>query len=346
MGFARKRPARRSSHPGIETLEGRAVPAVFHAATIAELRADLATVSNSPGPNTIILQARAYRTLSNELVVQNAGDLTIMGSTSKKGSTQLVGGPNNRVLEIDGGNVTITGVLLSGTGIVNQGGGLNTNNANVTLQRTTVSGTTANEAGGGIFAQGGTLNLDNCAIVNNTASGAQNSVGGGLATVNTNVTISRSRINNNEVSQINNMNPGAGAAASGGGIAALGGTVTITHSSLSNNRVSASTSGTTAMASGGGFGSFGATVTVDRSNIANNSLTTIASQNNLTQGSAFSAVGGSQTITNSTVSGNVPSSKSQFAETGASVVLENATVDGAQMQGKYTLGDNGFSPGG
>jgi hypothetical protein len=318
---------------------------VFHAASVAELRADLATVSNTTGPNTIILEARAYRDLSSELVVQNAGDLTIMGSSKKNGTTTLVGGANNRVLEIDGGHVTISGVLISGTGIVGQGGGIYAKDADVTLQKSTVTGTTANQAGGGIFAQGGSLNLDDCAIVNNSATGAGNAAGGGIATVNTNVTITRSRINNNTVMQINNMNPAAGAQSSGGGIAATGGTLTVTRSSVSNNKVSALTSGTSAAAAGGGFATTGATVAVDRSTIANNTLYTIASQVNETPGSAFATVGGTQTITNSTITGNLPSGTSEFAQTGAQVVLQDASVDGVKLSGKHTLHDNGFTPG-
>jgi hypothetical protein len=345
MGFARRRPARRASRPAIETLEGRAVPAVFHAASVAELRADLAAVSNTSGPNTIILQARAYQDLSSELVVQNAGDLTIMGSSSKKGTTELVGGANNRALEIDGGNVTISGIVFSGSGIVNQGGALLARNADVTLEKSTVAGGTANQAGGGIFAEGGTLNINDCAIVNNNTMGASDAAGGGIATVNTNVNITRSRINSNSVSQINNMNPAAGAQASGGGIAATGGTVTITRSSLSNNKVSTLTSGTSATATGGGFATAGATVSVDHSTIANNTLYTIASQVNQTPGSAFAAVGGRQTITNSTITGNLPAGQSEFAQTGANVVLQDANVDGVRLPGKHTLHDNGLSPG-
>jgi hypothetical protein len=318
---------------------------VYHAASLAELRADLAAVSNTTGPNTIILQARAYRDLATELVVQNAGDLTIMGTNTKKGSTQLVGGANDRTLEIDGGNVTISGVLISGTGIVNQGGGIYARDANVTLDKSTVTGTTANQAGGAIFAQGGTLTLNDCAIVNNSTMGANDAAGGGIATVNTNVSITRSRINNNTVTQINNMNPAAGAQASGGGLAATGGTVTITRSSLSNNKVSALTSGNSATATGGGFATAAATVSVDHSTIANNTVYTIASQVNQTPGSAFAAVGGTQTVTNSTITGNLPAGQSEFAQTGAKVVIQDANVDGVKLPGKYTLHDDGLAPG-
>ena len=287
MGDARKRSTRRLSCPGIEALEGRAVPATFHAANVSELRADIAAVNNTSGPNTIILEARAYRDLASELQIQNAGNLTIQGSVGKKGATtQLAGGVNSSVFAIANSNVTISGILMTGSGIVAHGGVINAENANLTLAKSTVTGGAATQGGGGIFTQGGTLNIDDCSIVNNLTSGADNAFGGGIATVNTNVTITRSRVNNNTLSQITNMNPAASALASGGGLYAQGGTINISRTNLSNNKVSASTSGTTATATGGGLSSVNAIVSVDHSTIANNTLHTIASQVNTTQGSA------------------------------------------------------------
>ena len=115
MGFWKKRVARRQSRPGIEALEGRAVPATFHVANVAQLQADIAAVSNTSGPNTIVLAPGDYD-LTGELQVQNASDLTIRGSRTSKGTINIVGGFGNRVFEIDGGNVTISDVKVSGGG--------------------------------------------------------------------------------------------------------------------------------------------------------------------------------------------------------------------------------------
>ena len=345
LGDASKRPRRRLSCPGIEALEGRAVPATFHAADLAELREAITAVNFTSGPNTIVLQGAAYRDLPGVLQIQNAGNLTILGSVGKKGSsTQLVGGVNSPVFKINNSNVTISGILMSGSGIVAQGGVIDAENTNLTLEKSTVTNGAATQAGGGIFAQDGTLNINDCSVVNNLASGAGNSFGGGIATVNTNVTITGTRVNNNTLSQINTMNPAAGALASGGGLYAQGGTINISRTNLSNNKTSASTSGTTATASGGGLSTVNAIVTVDHSTIQNNTLNTIGSQVNNVQGSAFSAAGGSFTITNSVITGNLPAGKSEFAQAGFPVILQNSTVDGVAMPGKYTLGDNGFSP--
>ena len=85
MGDARKRTTRRLSCPGIEALEGRVVLSTFKAANIGELRADIAAVNNSTGPNTIILEGRAYRDLPSALQIQNAGNLTIRAALAKMG---------------------------------------------------------------------------------------------------------------------------------------------------------------------------------------------------------------------------------------------------------------------
>ncbi len=162
--------------------------------------------------------------------------------------------------------------------------------------------------------------------------------------MNTNVTIARSKINNNSLSQINNMNPADGALASGGGIFTEGGTLTITSTNLSNNKISANTSGNTALASGGAVGTNNTIVSVDRSKIEDNTLYTIATQVNTTQGSAFSATGGSLTVTGSIITGNIPFGNSDFSQTGASVVLTSSNVDGIQLPGSYKLGENGFTP--
>jgi hypothetical protein len=321
------------------------VLSTYHAADITQLRADIAAVNNTSGPNTIILEGRTYKDLNSPLQIQNAGNLTIQGSAGKHASaTQLVGGVSSPIFEIQGGNVTISRILMSGEGIVTRGGVIDAENTNLTLQRSTVNGGAAVQAGGGIFQQGGTLNITDCSIVNNMASGAENSFGGGIATVNTNVNISGTRIANNTLSQINNMNPGAGALASGGGVYAQGGTLNISRTNLSNNKVTASTSGTTAIASGGGLATVNATASVDRSVLANNSLYTIASQSNTSQGSAFSSSGGKLAVTNSQISGNLPNGKSEFAGSDAVVVLQASTVDDVVLPGKYTLGNNGFTP--
>ncbi len=117
-GDARKRPRRQLSCPGIEALEGRVVLSTFKADNLAKLREAIVAVNFTPGPNTIVLEGRAYRDLPNTLTIQNAGNLTIIGSVGNKGTTtQLVGPVNGPVFKTINSNVTISGILMSGTGI-------------------------------------------------------------------------------------------------------------------------------------------------------------------------------------------------------------------------------------
>src|SRR5262245_24094386 len=86
MGLGKMRMTLRQARPAIEGLEGRVVPATFHAANVAQLQADIAAINNSPGPNTIILAPRTYN-LASALQIENAHDLTIQGTTRNgKGS--------------------------------------------------------------------------------------------------------------------------------------------------------------------------------------------------------------------------------------------------------------------
>ncbi len=57
--------------------------------------------------------------------------------------------------------MTITGILMSGSGIVREGGVIQATNTNLTLRNSSVTNGAASQAGGGIYTQGGTLNLNN-----------------------------------------------------------------------------------------------------------------------------------------------------------------------------------------
>jgi hypothetical protein len=346
LGFARKRQERRTVRPGIESLEDRAVPAVYKATDVGKLIQDVAAVSNTSGPNTIILEGRAYRSLTSPLVIQNAGNLTIEGSVGKKGTaSQLTGGVSSSIFEIEGGNVTISGVAMTGVGIVAQGGIIHAINTNLTLEKSTVTSGQATQAGGGIFLDGGSLNVNDCTISNNDVAGPGGSVGGGIAAFNANVTITHSKININTATSINNMNPTVPALNAGGGIYAQGGTLNITGTSLSFDKVSSSTNGTDAGAFGGGIATNNTVVTVQRARILNNTLYTIASQSNQTLGSAAYATGGSLSISGSILSNNLPSGTAEVvAQQGAAVVLAQSTVEGVDLPARYTLGPNGFTP--
>jgi len=340
MGFGKKRGARRQSRPGIEALEGRAVPATFHAANVAQLQADLAAVSNTSGPNTIDLAPGTYN-LTGELQVQDASDLTIQGNPKDPGSITLVGGFPFRVFEIDGGHVTISGVTISGGGAVEQGGGIEAQDADLTVEKSTITGNWAKQLGGGIFAQGGTLDVEDCSVAANSAQGGTDCLGGGIAASGAQVTVSNSTIMNNYAfgGEVGSQ----AAFATGGGIYAQHGTLTILGSKITGNTVFSTTSGTSATSLGGGVSTSDTIVSITRSAVTNNTLESIASPPGTSQGSAFSTIGGSLTITDCTFSGNGPEGRGEFFHPGVTVVLKGSTVDGRKLPGDFTLNDNGFT---
>ena len=105
----------------------------------------------------------------------------------------------DRVLEIDGGVVTLADLSISGGGNVAQGGGILAQNATLSLQNTRVFGNLAYQAGAGIFASGSALNVQNSAISSNRTENSSPALGGGIAAVDSATSISGSSINDNAV---------------------------------------------------------------------------------------------------------------------------------------------------
>ncbi len=228
--------------PSIESLEGRIVLSTFRAANVAELQADIAKVNNTSGPNTIVLAAGTY-SLPSELRVQNAGNLTIQ-AVPGKGAVNLVGSAVDRVLEIDGGNVTLSGLSISGGGGVGQGAGILAQNASLTLVNSKVFSNVANQAGGGIFALGGTLKVQNSSIMNNRASNSSLAFGGGIVSWGAATTISGSTVSENSVYAVDTATSSGGTVyGTGGGIYAQAGTLDISGSTLSGNLIYSVTTG-------------------------------------------------------------------------------------------------------
>jgi predicted outer membrane repeat protein len=335
MGFHTKRDSRSFKRPAVEVLEGRVVLTTFHVNNVADLQADVAAASNSPVPNTIVVDPGFYN-LTAPLQIQNATNLTIVGKNARAGSTTLVAPNANRVFEIDGGNVTLAGLTVAGGGGVDRGGGILAQNANLTLKNVSVSGNTAAQQGGGIYASGGVLNVESSSVVSNGAINAANPTGGGIATLNTTVSITNSTINQNTAVSYT-LDPNAAASATAAGIYAQGGTVTIKGSQLAHNSVYAATTGPSATALGGAGATKDAAVVVDGSTVTGNGLTALSAGANTMRGSAFSTNGGTLTVSGSKFLGNLPGGTSQFDHPGATVVLKNTTVDGQKQIGRRTL---------
>ena len=335
MGSGTRDLKRKRNSPSIESLEGRIVLSTFRAANVAELQADIAKVNNTSGPNTIVLAAGTY-SLPSELRVQNAGNLTIQ-ATPGKGAVNLVGSVVDRVLEIDGGNVTLSGLSISGGGGVGQGAGILAQNASLTLVNSKVFSNVANQAGGGIFALGGTLKVQNSSIMNNRASNSSLAFGGGIVSWGAATTISGSTVSENSVYAVDTQSSGGTVYGTGGGIYAQAGTLDISGSTLSGNLIYSVTTGVSATSAGAGVSTYQTAVTVGGSTFTYNALNTVSFGAPSVQGSTFSTVGGSLTVTNSKLDKNTPARWANFSHSGATVTLRNVVLDGKKIPGTRTL---------
>jgi hypothetical protein len=337
--FWTKRKTRQQVRIGVEFLEGRVVPTTFHVADVAHLLAAVSAVNNSSSTNTIVLSAGRYD-LPGQLQIQNAGNLTIRPATNNT-TVSLVGEVQNRVIDVEGGKVTIGKLSISGGGNVAQGGGVYANNADLTIQGTTIAGNTASQAGGGVFAQGGTLTVQNSTINGNQATSNNFALGGGIAAVNAAVMISGSTLADNEVVAVDQQNHNT-VQAGGGAIFALGGSLDLKGSVVSNNSVLAITNGNVATASGGAIDTTSTIVTVAKATFQSNSVTAFSNVVTTALGGATATLGGKLTITGSKFTGNTPGRKGEFGQQGATVIVNSSTIDRKRFAATYVLGPNGF----
>ncbi len=331
MGLKSKHETRRKNRPVMEALEGRIVLSTLYANNVTQLQADIAAVNNTSEPNTIILKPGVY-VMTSELQIQNAGNLTIRPSSTNRSATSLVGSVVDRVLEIDGGSVTLSGLDISGGGAVAQGGGILAKNASLTLKSTTVFSNISTQSGAGIYAEGGTLTLENSSVTNNRSSNSALAFGGGIAAVNTNVTLTSSTVNENSLFAYQQQTMGA-VEASGAGIFAEGGSLTVTGSTLSGNTIYAVTTGTNASSSGAAISTHQTPVTVSRSVFQYDALNTVSYGVASTQGSVFATNGGSLTLVNSSLGKSTPGGMRSFFHPGATVTITNLDLDGHKFSG-------------
>ncbi len=314
----------------MESLEGRIVLSTFRATTVTQLQADIAAVNNTSGPNTIILKPGVYLTTS-ALQILNAGDLTIKPSSTSS-PTSLVGSVIDRVLEIDGGSVTLQNLSISGGGAVAQGAGILARNTSLTLKNTRVNSNISTQSGAGIFTQGGTLLLQNSTVANNRSSSSTSAFGGGIFAVDTNVTLTSSSVSENALYAYDQQGLGS-VQASGAGIFAEGGSLTVTGSTLSGNTIYAVTTGNNASTSGAAISTSQTPVTVSKSTFQYDALNTVSYGVASTEGSVFATNGGSLTLVNSTLGKNTPGAMRSFFHPGATVTIKNLNLDGQKFSG-------------
>jgi len=330
VGLKSKHETRRQNRPVMEALEGRIVLSTFQATTVTQLQADIAAVNNTSGPNTILLKPGVYL-MTSALQIQNAGNLTIRPSSTRS-TTSLVGSVVDRVLEIDGGSVTLSGLSISGGGAVAQGAGILAQNASLTLKSTKVFSNISTQSGAGIYTQGGTLTLQDSYVTNNRSSNSTLAFGGGIVAVDTQVTLTSSTVSENSLYAYQQQTMGA-VEASGAGIFAEGGSLSVTGSTLSGNNIYAVTTGTSAATSGAAISTLETPVTVSKSTFQYDALYSVSYGVASTQGSVFATNGGSLTLVDSSLSKNTPGGMRSFFHPGATVTIRNISINGLKFSG-------------
>ena len=302
---SQNRKARRAyPRPQLLQLENRIVPTNFQVTSLADtltggtLREAIDLANSTAGNDTITFASSLFSggagtiTLLTEQLPQilsasdtvgagtgTRGTLTITGPGA---STLTISGNNGvstrdfRIFDIAaGGNLSISGVTVSGANITSGfGGGGFFNAGTLTVTNSTISGNSASSgSGGGIL----NLNQGTVTVTNSTISGnsASNGSGGGIRNSGT-LTVTNSTISGNSAS-------------TGGGIRNSGTlTTTVTNSTLSGNTATTN--------SGGGIYSQG-TLTLTNSTLSGNTAGNFGGGLHIFSGTV-------STVTNSTLSGN------------------------------------------
>ncbi len=239
------------------------------------LRQALANAATHPGPDTITLTNTQTLTLLTQLLINDAGGVTIDASGLSNGFTISGGGTVRLFTVATGSTVTLKNLtLINGAGAggsLNGAGGAIYNNtgATLTLDGCTLSGHSTN-VGGAIFNNGGVLTLSRCAFTGNAA----NSTGGAIYSVGTGLTAQGCTFSDNTATSsggalhtsgtasLTNCTFTANAGQIGGGVFnQAGGVLALTHCTLALN---------SATVSGGGIGNSYGAVTLANCIVAQN----------------------------------------------------------------------------
>ena len=242
------------------------------------------------GADTIVLPAGTYRltrTDNGKEDSSSTGDLDIRSDIrfiTEGGQVTINTGSGfkDRIFHVLSGNVSISGVVLSGGNPSGDGGGIY-NLANLTLERVTLSGNVAGGRGGGIYTAG-SLTLTNVTVSGN----ASKTSGGGLFNFGGNAGL------NNVTIAENTADSDANGSGEGGGLFNQA-TLTIEHSTLKGNSAggrgggiyntgslklnltNATVSGNTSKVDGGGLFNFGGNASLNNVTIAENTADSDAS---------------------------------------------------------------------
>ena len=238
---------------------------------------------------------------------------------------------NSRVLNFSDftGNLTLSGLTVTGGHTMGEGGGIRTTHGNISLSNSTVSGNSTGGfggRGGGIYSSIGSISLSDSTVSDNSSRKSY-SDGGGIFTREGNITLFNSVVSGNSVT---------GRLTQGGGIYNKYGFVSLTNSSVSGNSTT-------------GYNGHGGGIFIDTARI---SLTDSTVSGNITAGENSNGGGiyarlslglGSDLnpsgvfLINSTVSGN---STYGSSSNGGGIFAINTSVANSTVSGNNTLGNS------
>ena len=333
---SKNRKARRAyTRPQLLQLESRIVPANFQVTSLADtatggtLREAIDLANTTAGNDTIdfasslfsggagtitLLTAQLPTILSASTAISGGtrGTLTITGP----GASSLTISGNNgvstrdfRIFEIvSGGNLSISGVTVSGAKFnSNNGGAFYNFGGTLSISNSTLSDNSA--SGGGAISNRGTLSITNSTLSDNSAYSQGGAIvnSGGTSIVN----ISNSTLSNNS-------------AILGGAIVSGSGTLNISNSTLSNNSV---ISGGNSGGWGGAIYNIGdSTLSISNSTLSNNSAP-YGTWAGVAGGAIYNSSSGAIAIANSTLSNNTSGAGGAISSTGTgNITISNSTL--------------------
>jgi len=236
--------------------------------------------------------------LTSELAIANPSHLVIKGDPS--GSVVLDNPTHSdRIFEIQGGDVTLDGLVITGGSAHSDvGGGILASTVNLTLDHCTLSGNSAFYNGGGIYSDT-VLTVNHSVIAGNSSLFGR---GGGICSEDgVGLTVRDSTIANNSATY-------------GGGIYDSYGPLTLDHDTLSGNSATY----------GGGIFDYAATLTVDHSTISDNT----AAYGGGVYATSYATVEMHFSTLNDPVGSGI-------VNAGSTVHLKDTVVDGVLYQDQY-----------
>jgi len=232
---------KRSFAPRLEFLEDRLAPANLVVMNNSDtgvsgdgsLRGEI--LAANPGDSISFAHSLARQTI---FLTASNGPLTIAKNLTINGlgadQLTITGGGNIGDFSITAGNVTLSGLKITGGNAI-MGGGVNVTGGTANLIDLDVESNTATNFGGGVHVDHANLNVTSSTIANNNAA----NYGGGIEAKDAQVIITNSTIANNTTGNSTSLSQGAG------GIAVFGDTASHTlqleSSTLSGNVVASNT---------------------------------------------------------------------------------------------------------